>query len=140
MPNNLRPGRRAHLDPARLRAAREAKVLSPIELAALAGVHRNTVYGLEAGHIGASHKMVRQLAAALKVKPKALLRPEAVVTDSAAYRLAPERGEPVRTATGKVLTAGDLAALTAEAEAGYDVAELAKRPNLAGRRRAGGEL
>jgi transcriptional regulator with XRE-family HTH domain len=68
-----RPGRRAPLSPERLRAARQQAVMSIDELAEAAGMSPSHVGGLERGVHGASPKVVRDLAAALKVKPAALL-------------------------------------------------------------------
>ncbi len=56
-----------------LRAAREAKLLTQIELARLSGVNRSTISDLESGSRNAHFRTIRQLAAALDVPPQTLV-------------------------------------------------------------------
>jgi transcriptional regulator with XRE-family HTH domain len=55
-----------------VRRMREAKFLSPTELADLAGISRNTLYRIESGQYAAYPKTVRKLAEALGVEPTEL--------------------------------------------------------------------
>ncbi len=55
-----------------LRELREDQTLSTRELAALAGVHYNTVLRLENNQGGAQARTLRRLAAALGVEPREL--------------------------------------------------------------------
>ena len=55
-----------------LRELREAKGLSQDDLARLAGVGRNTVWGLEAGERKPRPSTRRKLARGLKVRPEAI--------------------------------------------------------------------
>ncbi len=56
----------------RLRELREDQTLSTRELAALAGVHYNTILRLENNQGGAQPRTLRKLAAALGVDPREL--------------------------------------------------------------------
>jgi len=56
----------------RLRELREDRTLSARELAALAGVHYNTILRLENNQGGAQPRTLRKLAAALGVEPREL--------------------------------------------------------------------
>lgn len=56
-----------------LRAAREAKLLTQVELAAASGVNRSTVTDLERGVRRAQFRTIKQLAAALDVTPQELM-------------------------------------------------------------------
>ncbi len=56
-----------------LRAAREGKFLTQLELAELVGLNRSTISELEAGVRNAHLRTVRRLAAALTVAPQELL-------------------------------------------------------------------
>lgn len=60
----------------RLREVRERRALSQGELAALAGVNRNTVLFAEACRIEPQPRTVRKLATALGVEPHELMAPE----------------------------------------------------------------
>ena len=55
-----------------LRELREAKGLSQDDLARLAGIGRNTVWGLEAGERKPRPSTRRKLARELKVRPEAI--------------------------------------------------------------------
>ena len=67
-----RPGRRAPLDPAKLKALREQRLWTPGELGERANVSRTMIDAIEKGRSGASPKTVRALAKALGVDPSAL--------------------------------------------------------------------
>ena len=56
-----------------LRATREAKLLTQIELAERSGVNRSTISDLEVGSRNAQFRTIRQLAAALDVSPQDLV-------------------------------------------------------------------
>jgi DNA-binding XRE family transcriptional regulator len=56
-----------------LRAAREGKFLTQLELAELVGLNRSTISELEAGVRNAHLRTVRRLAAALGVAPQELV-------------------------------------------------------------------
>jgi transcriptional regulator with XRE-family HTH domain len=58
-----------------LRAAREAKFLTQIELAEQAGINPSTISELEVGRRKARFRTIRQLAAALAVTPEELVTP-----------------------------------------------------------------
>ncbi len=58
-----------------LRAAREAKFLTQIELAERAGINPSTISELEVGRRKARFRTIRQLAAALAVTPEELVTP-----------------------------------------------------------------
>ncbi len=56
-----------------LRAAREAKLLTQIDLAERSGVNRSTISDLEVGSRSARCRTIHQLAAALDVSPQDLV-------------------------------------------------------------------
>ena len=56
-----------------LRAAREAKLLTQIDLAERSGVNRSTISDLEVGSRNAQYRTIHQLAAALDVSPQDLV-------------------------------------------------------------------
>ena len=56
-----------------LRAAREARLLTQIELAERSGVNRSTISDLESGSRNALFRTIHQLAAALDVPPQTLV-------------------------------------------------------------------
>jgi DNA-binding XRE family transcriptional regulator len=56
-----------------LRAAREGKFLTQLELAELVGLNRSTISELEAGVRNAHLRTVRRLAAALDIAPQQLV-------------------------------------------------------------------
>jgi transcriptional regulator with XRE-family HTH domain len=56
-----------------LRAAREAQLLTQIDLAERSGINRSTISDLESGSRNAHFRTIRQLAAALDVAPQNLL-------------------------------------------------------------------
>lgn len=60
----------------RLRAVRERKVLTQLELAQKAGVTRATLSRLESGAENPYPSTIRKLARALGVEPEALMEPE----------------------------------------------------------------
>jgi transcriptional regulator with XRE-family HTH domain len=68
-----RPGRRLPLDPAKLRAARQAKAWSQTELAEKSGLSPSLVSALETSTSGASAQSVRKLAVVLGMEPGDLL-------------------------------------------------------------------
>jgi len=61
---------------ARLRELRRRRVLTLEELAAKAGVGRNTIWRLEHGVMGAQPRTIRKLAKALNVEPEELVKTE----------------------------------------------------------------
>lgn len=61
------------MDPEKLKAARKAKVYSLQDLARYSGVHRQTIYNLEAGRRKPHPATVRKLADALGVDPLDLM-------------------------------------------------------------------
>jgi transcriptional regulator with XRE-family HTH domain len=63
----------AGLSPERLRALRQAKVLTQGELGELAGVRTGTIADLENGRHVARPSTIRKLAKALEVSPQDLL-------------------------------------------------------------------
>ena len=63
------------IDAAKLKAIREARVLSLRELEDLSGVHHNTIWRIEDGQRKRAHpRTIRKLASALGVEPTELLR------------------------------------------------------------------
>ena len=64
----------------RVRELREAAFLTPSELAAKAGISRNTLYRIESGEYSAFPKTVRKLADALGVAPTELVTMEELRT------------------------------------------------------------
>jgi len=56
-----------------LRTAREAKLLTQIELAERSGVNRSTISDLEVGSRNAQFRTIRHLASALDVSPQDLV-------------------------------------------------------------------
>jgi transcriptional regulator with XRE-family HTH domain len=62
------------VDMARLRELRRRRVLTLEELAAKAGVGRNTIWRLEHGVMGAQPRTIRKLAKALDVEPEDLVK------------------------------------------------------------------